>query len=318
MATVDPDPEMDMPAVHRPVLVVEVLQQLNPRRDGIYLDATVGEGGHATALLESSSPSGRVLGIDLDPRSLAHAGRRLQQYGQRFNCIQGNYADMLALARANGLTQVDGVLIDLGFSARQIQKSGYGFSFRVDEPLDMRFDPESGLTAEHIVNTFPERELAQLIFQYGEEPRARAVARNLVRGRPIGSTAKLAELVAAAVGPGGGRRLHPATRTFQALRIAVNNELSNLESGLESAIQLLAPEARLVVISYHSLEDRVVKTFMAREKAACICRPEVPVCLCGHQPTLRLVNRRVIKPSAQEVQSNPRSRSARMRVAQRL
>lgn len=318
MATVGPNTEMDTPAVHRPVLVVEAVQHLNPRQDGIYLDATVGEGGHATALLESSAPSGRVLGIDLDPRSLAHAERRLQQYGQRFNGVQGNYANMLALSQANGLTQVDGVLIDLGFSARQIQTPGYGFSFRVDEPLDMRFDPESQLTAEHIVNTFPEKELAQMIFQYGEEPRARAVARNLVRGRPISSTAKLAEIVAAAVGPRRGRRLHPATRTFQALRMAVNNELSNLESGLYSAIQLLAPGASLVVISYHSLEDRVVKTFMVREKSACICPPEVPACVCGHQPTLRLVNRRVIKPSAQEVQSNPRSRSARMRVAQRL
>ena len=318
MATVDPDPEMDMPAVHHPVLVVEAVEHLDPRPDGIYLDATVGEGGHATALLESSSPSGRVVGIDLDPRSLAHAGRLLQKYGRRFSGVQGNYADMLALARANGITQVDGILLDLGFSARQIQKPGYGFSFRVDEPLDMRFDPKAHLTAEHIVNTFPEKELAQLIFQFGEEPRARAVARNLVRRRPIVSTVKLAEVVAAAVGPRRGRRVHPATRTFQALRMAVNNELGNLESGLRSAIQLLAPGARLVVISYHSLEDRLVKTFVAREKAACICPPVVPVCVCGHQPTLRLVNRRVIKPSAQEVQSNPRSRSARMRVAQRL
>ena len=318
METVGTDPEMEMPAVHRPVLVAEAVQQLNPRRDGIYVDATVGEGGHAVVILESSSPTGRVLGIDLDPRSLAHAVRRLQRYGRRFSCVQGNYADMLALARANGHGQVDGALIDLGFSARQIQEPGYGFSFRRDEPLDMRFDPEAHLTAEHIVNTFPEKELAQLIFQYGEEPKARTVARNLVRARPIGSTVKLAELVAAAVGPRRGRKLHPATRTFQALRMAVNNELSNLESGLTSAIQLLAPEARLVVISYHSIEDRVVKTFMAREKAACICPPEVPECICGHQPTLRLINRRVIKPSDQEVQSNPRSRSARMRVAQRL
>ena len=318
MGTEGPDPEMNMLAVHRPVLLAETEQQLNPRRDGIYLDATVGEGGHVAAILERSSPSGRALGIDLDPRSLAHAARRLRQYGRRFNCVQGNYADMLALARANGLTQVDGVLMDLGVSARQIQKPGYGFSFRIDEPLDMRFDPEARLTAEHIVNTSPERELAQLISRYGEEPRARAIARRLVRSRPVASTTELAELVAAAVGPRQGRRLHPATRTFQALRMAVNSELDNLESGLNATIQLLAPEGRLVVISYHSLEDRVVKNFMAREKAACICPPEAPACVCGHQPTLQLINRRVIKPSAQEVHSNPRSRSARMRVAQRL
>ena len=309
---------MEMLAVHVPVLVAETVQQLNTRPDGIFLDATVGEGGHAAAILESSSPSGRVLGIDLDPRSLTHTARRFQQYGRRFSCIQGNYADMLAVSRTNGLTQVDGVLMDLGFSARQIQEPGYGFSFRGDEPLDMRFDPESQLTAEHIVNTFSERDLAQLIFRYGEEPRSRAIARNLVRVRPIGSTAELANLVAAAAGPRRGRRLHPATRTFQALRMVVNNELGNLESGLEATIHLLAPGGRLVVISYHSLEDRLVKTFMAREKAACICPPAVPVCVCGHQPTLRLINRRVIKPSAEEVQANPRSRSARMRVAQRL
>ena len=318
MEAVGLDSPMETPAVHRPVLLAEAVQQLTPRWDGVYLDATVGEGGHAAAILESSSPSGRVLGIDLDPRSLTHTERRLQQYGPRFICVQGNYADMAAVAQSSGLTQVDGVLMDLGFSARQIQLPGYGFSFRGDEPLDMRFDPDSRLTAEHIVNTFPERDLAQLIFRYGEEPRARAIARNLVRGRPIGSTAKLAELVAAVAGPRRGHRLHPATRTFQALRVAVNNELANLESGLDAAIRLLAPEGRLVVISYHSLEDRLVKTFMAREKAACICPPEVPMCVCGHQPTLRLINRRVIKPSAQEVQSNPRSRSARMRVAQRL
>ena len=316
--TVGTDAEMETPAIHRPVLVAETVQQLKSRRDGIYLDATVGEGGHATAILESSSPSGRVLGIDLDPRSLTHTARRLQQYGRRFNCVQGNYADMLAVVRSSGLTRVDGVLMDLGFSARQIQEPGYGFSFRADEPLDMRFDPGSQLTAEHIVNTYPERDLAQLIFRFGEEPRSRAIARNLVRGRPIGSTAELAELVAATAGPRRGRRLHPATRTFQALRMVVNNELGNLELGLDATIQLLAPGGRLVVISYHSLEDRLVKTFMAREKAACICPREILACVCGHQPTLRLINRRVINPSTEEEQANPRSRSARMRVAQRL
>ena len=318
METENLDSYMGVPAVHQPVLVGETLQQLILRRDGVYLDATVGEGGHTMAILEGCSPSCRVLGVDLDPRTLVHAVGRLQQYGQRFIGVQGNYADMLALARASGITQVDGILMDLGFSARQIQEAGYGFSFRTDEPLDMRYDPEAQLTAEHIVNTFSERELAQLIFRYGEEPRSRVVARNLVRARPISSTAEMAELVAASVGSQRGRRLHPATRTFQALRMAVNNELGNLETGLSATIQLLAPEGRLVVISYHSLEDRLVKTFMAREKAACICPPEVPACVCGHQPTLRLINRRVIKPSAQEVRSNPRSRSARMRVAQRI
>ena len=316
MATTDPDRKMRQAAFHQPVLVAETTLNLNARQGGVYLDATVGEGGHALAILETSSPSGRVLGIDLHPPSLTYAAERLQQYGQRFTYLQGNYANMLALARASGLAQVDGVLLDLGFSGRQIREPGFGFGS--DEPLDMRFDPEAELTAEQIVNTFSEKELAQLIFQYGEEPRSRAIARSLVRGRPIGSATELAKLVAVSAGPRWRHKVHPATRTFQALRMVVNSELSNLEKGLEAAIQLLDPEGRLVVISYHSLEDRVVKTFMARERATCICPPEVLFCVCGHHPRLQQVNRRVIKPSEEEVRSNPRSRSARMRVAQRL
>ncbi len=318
MATAGSYDDMKSPAFHCPVLVEETLQQLDPRPNGVYLDATLGEGGHAAAILEASSPAGRVFGVDLDPRSLAYVKSRLSGYGGRFTCAQGNYADMAALAQAQGIAQVDGLLMDLGFSARQVQQPGYGFSFRSDEPLDMRFDPASPLSAEHIVNTFSEKDLAQLIFQYGQEPRSRAVARRLVRSRPINSTGRLAELIAAAVGTRRGRRLHPATRTFQALRIAVNDELGNLESGINAAIQLLAPGATLAVISYHSLEDRIVKNFMARERTGCICPPAVPECRCGRTPTLVQTDRKIIRPSEQEVASNPRSRSARMRVARRL
>ena len=318
MPTAGSHDDMEAPAFHCPVLVAETLQQLDPGPNGVYLDATLGEGGHAAAILESSSPTGRVFGIDLDPRSLAYANDRLSGYGERFICAQGNYADMVTLAQAYGLAQIDGLLMDLGFSARQVQQPGYGFSFRSDEPLDMRFDPASASSAEHIVNTFSEKDLAQLIFQYGQEPRSRAVARNLVRSRPIHSTGRLAEVVTAAVGPQRGRRLHPATRTFQALRIAVNDELGNLESGLSAALRLLSPGATLAVISYHSLEDRIVKNFMARERAGCICPPAIPECRCGRRPTLTQTYRRIIRPSQQEVASNPRSRSARMRVARRL
>ena len=318
MPTVRSDDEMESPAFHCPVLVEETLRQLDPGPKDVYLDATLGEGGHAAAILEASSPTGRVFGVDLDPRSLAYVKSRLGGYGDRFTCAQGNYADMVALAQAQGIAQVDGLLMDLGFSARQVQQPGYGFSFRSDEPLDMRFDPASPLSAEHIVNTFSEKDLAQLIFQYGQEPRSRAVARHLVRSRPISSTGRLAELVSAAVGSKRGRRLHPATRTFQALRIAVNDELGNLESGLDAAVQLLSPGATLAVISYHSLEDRIVKTFMAQGRTGCICPPAVPECRCGRTPTLAQANRRIIRPSEQEVASNPRSRSARMRVARRL
>ena len=251
MPTGRSDDDMESPAFHCPVLVAETLQQLDPVSNGVYLDATLGEGGHAAAILESSSPTGRVFGIDLDPRSLDYAKGRLSGYGDRFACAQGNYADMVALAQTHDLAQIDGLVMDLGFSARQVRQPGYGFSFRSDEPLDMRFDPASPLSAEHIVNTFSEKDLAQLIFQYGQEPRSRAVARNLVRSRPVHSTGRLAELVTAAVGRKRGRRLHPATRTFQALRIAVNDELGNLESGLNAALQLLSPGASMAVISYH-------------------------------------------------------------------
>ena len=318
MATVGPASGSSGPLLHRPVLLAEVVEHLLVRPDGVYLDATVGDGGHAAAILDASSPAGKVLGIDRDPHSLARAVQRLGPYGDRFVPVQGNYAEMSALARATEVGRADGVLMDLGFSSWQVQAPGRGFSFRSDEPLDMRYDPASPLTAAHIVNSYGEEELAQLIFQYGEEPRSRTIARNIVRNRPIGSTVGLADLVARAVGTRKGHRLHPATRTFQALRVAVNDELVHLEAGLESAIELLAPSGRLVIISYQSLEDRLVKNFLAQESRSCVCPPEAPVCTCGHQPRVRLVNRRVIRPSSQEVQLNPRSRSAKMRVAQRL
>ena len=282
------------------------------------MDATVGEGGHSAAILEASAPTGRVLGIDLDPRSLDAAAQRLQRFGNRFLSSAGNYGDMLELARSLSVNQVDGVLMDLGFSSRQIGTPGYGFSFQSDEPLDMRYDPAGRLTAAEVVNNYSEQELARVIYEYGEEPRSRTIARRLVGSRPVQSTAQLATLVASASGPRRGRRIHPATRTFQAIRIEVNNELGNLALGLESAAQLLAPMGRLVVISYHSLEDRAVKNFMQLRSARCVCPPEVPVCVCGHQPTLKLIQRRVIKPSAREIQENPRSRSAKLRVAYRL
>lgn len=309
---------MNPQAAHQPVLTAEVVQQLTARGSGVYLDATLGEGGHAAAILDATAPSGRVLGVDLDPRSVSQAARRLQSYGNRFTSWQGNYTDMLDLARNSGFPQVDGVLMDLGFSARQVQEPGYGLSFRRDEPLDMRYDPESPLSAHQIVNSYSEEELAQLIFQYGEEPRARAIVRSIVRQRPITSTLQLADLTARVIGRKRGRGIHPATRTFQALRIAVNGELDNLQNGLTAAMQVLFPGGRLVVISYHSLEDRAVKGFLIRESTKCICPPEAPICVCGHEPALTLVQRRIIRPSAEEVQRNPRSRGAKMRVAQRL
>ena len=310
---------MDGCAFHQPVLLQETVEHLAVRAAGVYLDATVGEGGHAASVLQASAPRGVVLGIDRDPRSLARAIRRLGAYGDRFLGAKGNYAEMVELVRAHGINEVDGILLDLGFSSRQIDAEGYGFSFQRDEPLDMRFDPESqNLTAAHIVNTYREEELAALIYKNGEEPRSRAIARSMVRSRPVNTTKQLAELVAQAVRAGRRRRVHPATRTFQALRIAVNDELESLKAGLTAAIGLLSASGRLVVISYHSLEDRLVKNILSRESSGCICPPELPECVCQHRPSLRIINRRIIRPSADEVTANPRSRSARMRVAERL
>ncbi|HIN05838.1 MAG TPA: 16S rRNA (cytosine(1402)-N(4))-methyltransferase RsmH [Dehalococcoidia bacterium] len=309
---------MDQEPLHQPVMVAESLDALSVRPGGVYLDATLGEGGHSLAILEASNPTGRVLGLDLDPRSRDAAALRLESFGQRFVSAAGNYGDMVALAHSLGLNQVDGILMDLGFSSRQIGLPGYGLSFLNDEPLDMRYDPEALLTASDVVNNYSEQELARVIYEFGEETRSRQIARRIVGSRPVRSTTQLASLVASASGPRRGGRTHPATRTFQAIRIEVNDELVNLASGLEGALQLLNPSGRLAVISYHSLEDRVVKLFMQRQSALCICPPEVPICVCGHQPTLKLVHRRVIKPSAREIQENLRSRSAKLRVAYQL
>ena len=314
---------------HLPVLLTEVLGQLEVRPDGVYVDATVGDGGHSLSLLRASSPAGSVCGIDLDPRSLVRAEQRLASFGVRFTPVLGSYAEMMSLVQGmwGEDARADGVLLDLGISSRQVDATGFGFSFQRDEPLDMRFNPQAQIpTAAHIVNTRSRGELAALLREYGEEPRAAAIAAAIVRQRPIATTGQLASLVAGITGRrtvrgGGGRRsgrTHPATRTFQALRIAVNDELNALGAGLDAAVELLAPAGRLAVISYHSLEDRLVKNFMAREAAQCICPPGLPVCVCQHRPRLRLVNRRIIRPDAAEVAANPRSRSARLRVAQRL
>lgn len=310
---------MEEIAFHQPVLLRETVEQLVVRPGGVYVDATVGEGGHAGAVLRASAPNGVVLGIDWDPRSLAYTRQRLAEHGERFIGIQGNYADMVELSRSVGIDQVNGILLDLGFSSRQVEGEGYGFSFQKDEPLDMRYDPVGQfLTAAQIVNNYSEEQLARVFFEYGEEPRARVIARHIVQRRPINTTRELADLVSRIVRPRRSQRIHPATRVFQALRIAVNNELSNVQAGLEAAIQLLVTGGRLVVISYHSLEDRLVKNRLAGEAATCVCPPELPVCVCQHQATVRLVQRRIIRPGTAEVAQNPRSRSARMRVAERL
>ena len=311
-------PDGNFGVSHRPVLLTETVHQLALQEGGTYLDGTTGEGGHSEAILQSEPPVKAVLAIDRDPRSLEAAQSRLAGFGGRFLPAPGNYADMAGLAAERGITGVDGVLLDLGFSSRQIESPGYGMSFQIDGPLDMRYDPLGDLTAEEIVNTYDERELGQLIRRYGEEPRGMSIARAIIKGRPVATTGQLASIIGAVLGRRPGQRINPATKTFQALRIAVNDELSNVERGLDAAVGLLVPGGRLVVISYHSLEDRTVKVFFNREAATCVCPPSLPVCVCGQTPRLKIINRRVIKPSSEEVQSNPRSRSAKLRAVQRI
>jgi len=282
---------------------------------GRYIDCTVGSGGHAAAILETSAPGGQLLGIEADPDALKVAQVRLQ--GKAAILVNDNFANLKAICQKYGFHPVQGILFDLGLSSLQLNRNSRGFSFQRDAPLDMRFSPDQQLTAADIVNTLPEAELADIIRQYGEERYSRQIARNIVRKRPLRTTLDLAQLVLETLGSRRGR-IHPATRTFQALRIAVNRELENLEAALPQAVELLEQGGRLVVISYHSLEDRLVKHLMRSQSQRCICPPGTPVCICEHNPTLGLVNKRVITPSATEVAANPRSRSAKLRVAERL
>ncbi len=301
---------------HVPVVVDVVVRGLRPRPGACFVDATVGLGGHAAALL-AAAPDTSLLGVDRDPDALAIAATRLAPFGRRVRLRQGSFADLGALIIAEGWPVVDGILLDLGVSSLQLDVAGRGFSFRQDGPLDMRMDPRAPLTAAAVVNTWDERALADAIAQLGEEPRARAVARAIVRARPLETTAALAAVVAAAVGrsrPG----LHPATRTFQAIRILVNDELGALDRFLVDGWTLLRPGGRLAILSYHSLEDRRVKGAFRRWAASCICPPGLPRCSCGWRAKVRVVTNRPLRPTDDEIRRNPRARSARLRIAERL
>ncbi len=301
---------------HTPVLVNEVVEALAIRPFGWYVDCTVGLGGHSRAILEASAPDGRLLGLDADARSLELARQRLAAFGERVVLVHANFRDLERVARDKGVGTANGIIMDLGLSSWQLADSARGFSFHDEGGLDMRFDPSQGVSAADLVNTLPEDELAALIWRYGEEPKARPIARAIVGARPIATAGQLAGAIARAVGKRG--RIHPATRTFQALRIAANRELENLEAALPQAVRLLGPGGRLAVISFHSLEDRIVKTFFRNESRDCICPPRLPQCVCGHRATLRIVTKKPITPGPREVSANPRARSAKLRVAERL
>ncbi|MBN1692252.1 MAG: 16S rRNA (cytosine(1402)-N(4))-methyltransferase RsmH [Dehalococcoidales bacterium] len=301
---------------HTPVLLPEAIKALAVQPGGRYIDCTLGGAGHAAAILDKSSPGGQLLGIDADPKALEAARERLQHYKDATLLVNGNFADLQTICLKYDFFPVHGILFDLGLSSLQLNNAARGFSFQQDAPLDMRFSPDQKVSAADIVNTASEAKLAQIIRAYGEESHSGRIARHIVGERPLKTTRQLASLIEKTIGRRG--RIHPATRTFQALRIAVNRELENLESALSQAVDLLGYEGRLVVISYHSLEDRIVKQFMRTESRDCICPPHTPTCICGHTASLRLINKKVIIPSAAEVKSNPRSRSARLRAAERI
>jgi len=306
---------------HSPVLYAETLAILAPRPGERYIDCTVGGGGHAEGVLLRSSPTGQLLGLDADPAALARVEERLAPFGSRVRLCHANFRDVGRCAAAARFAAVDGILFDLGLSSDTLEASGRGFSFRRDEPLDMRFDPTTGEPAAALLANSSEAALRDVLSRYGEEPAAGRLARALVGARergPLRTTGDLLAVVERVLGPPRGRT-HPATRTFQALRIAVNDELESLRLGLAAAVELLAPGGRLVVITFHSLEDRIVKQFLRTESGGeCRCPPGLPVCVCARAPRLRLSTRKPIVPSEVEIARNPRARSAKLRAAERL
>lgn len=304
-------------SAHQPVLYQAILEALRPEDGGRYIDGTVGAGGHAAGILAASAPSGLLLGLDVDPQALELAGQRLADFGERARLARASYAQLAQQMAQQGWQVVDGIVLDLGASSMQFDRAERGFSFLRKGPLDMRFDPDATVTAADLVNGLPEESLADLLRQYGEERRARRIARAIVVARPLETTTELAGVVARALRARRGG-IHPATRTFQALRIAVNGELDNLEAALPQAVAALKPGGRLAVISFHSLEDRIVKQYMRRESQDCICPPEQPACTCGHTASIKEIIRRPVQPDEQEIEANPRARSARLRIAEKL
>lgn len=304
---------------HIPVLLDETLYWLNPRPGGVYVDATVGGGGHAEAVLERIGPGGRLIGIDRDEAACEAATRRLARFGEAVVIVRENYAAINEVLRRLGLHRVDGVLFDLGASALQFADPARGFSFQVAGPLDMRMDRRQPVTAADLVNRLSERELADLIWRYGEERRSRRIARAIVGSRPIHTTEELADLVARSIPRRAWPRgIHPATRTFQALRIAVNDELLNLEKTLPDAAEALREAGRLCAITFHSLEDRTIKHTFLRLSRGCTCSPGTSACTCGGQRWLRVLTRRPVTPAPAELARNPRARSAKLRAAERI
>ena len=306
---------------HRPVLLRETIELLAAERGGLFVDCTVGLGGHSEAILQASSDA-QVLGIDRDEEALELARQRLALYGSRFSAVHADFRELTRVLATAKVRQVRGVLADLGVSSLQLDSPGRGFSFRHEAPLDMRMDMSNGETAAELLGRLSEVQIANLIFEYGEEPRSRRIARAIVqrreRGQPVATTTDLANVIERAVGRGNKRRIYPATRTFQALRIAVNAELENLDNFLSEAVDHLEPAGRLAVISFHSLEDRIVKRTLLKLSGRCQCPPRLPECLCGAVQRITVLTRRAITSAAAELDENPRARSAKLRGAQKV
>jgi 16S rRNA (cytosine1402-N4)-methyltransferase len=300
----------------------EVIRFLAPKPGGIYVDGTLGGAGHALRILEASSPDGRVIGFDLDEEALRAAAERLLSYGERARLIHANFSNIAEKLDGSGIEHIDGLLLDLGVSSHQLDMGERGFSFREDAPLDMRMDRSSGASAADLVNSLPEDELARIIRDYGEERWAKRIAAFIAAARiqaPIETTMGLVDIIKGAIPRGAWEeRLHPATRTFQGLRIAVNDELASLEKGLDSGVRALNRGGRAVVISFHSLEDRIVKNCFRNLARGCNCPRDFPRCVCGNKPLLKVLTGKPVKPGETELVENPRSRSARLRAAERI
>jgi 16S rRNA (cytosine1402-N4)-methyltransferase len=307
---------------HTPVLLQEAVESLACHPSGIYVDGTLGGGGHAFEILKRTGPDGKLVGIDADEEALAEAEKRLEPFGERKILVRSNFSYLSEVLAKLNINRVDGILLDLGISSHQLETPERGFSFALDAPLDMRMDRSSGMSAYDLINTLPEKDLKRIIRQYGEEQMSGRIARaiaNRRRTEAIKTTGELAELIIRTMPPERKRgKIHPATKTFQAIRIAVNNELTNLEKALEDGIDLLATGGRFSIISFHSLEDRIVKdTFRSWEKG-CICPTSIPFCICRRPSKLKVLTKKPIVPKDEEVERNPRARSAKLRVAERI
>ena len=298
-------------------MVPEILKYLEVSSGGRYIDCTLGEGGHTKSLLEASNPEGEVLGIDADHEAIEVSKNRLEKYGERFIYDNSNFKNIKKIAMKSKFVPCHGILFDLGVSSLQLDKESRGFSFRRKAPLDMRFSINQTLTAQDVLNTFSESEISDILYHYGEERQSRKIAKLIIENRPLSNADELSDLIKKNIRQ-TNYKINPSTKTFQALRIYINEELNSLSQALEQSLEILGVGGRMAVISYHSLEDRIVKNFFKKESKYCICPPNIPECDCGHFPKLKIITKKPVSPSQSEIDANKRSRSAKLRVVERI